>query len=206
MAIHAFIFSVCLVFKHVCFQFGEELLILLPHTLSRRQPSVVFATESRQTTPSGAWQTTPSGGFLWDPLPGRKPGRGQLHRPISVRQDFLLLAKAWHLSPNSMMHLNIVRQLFGFQYLLSFYEPLVPSAETLHTSDLPYLRQQSHRVLQKSFSGGACVSLIFLLFLLVWSVLWSWQKKDPKEKFTSICHERLASVLPYTIPFLSYMP
>lgn len=174
MAIHAFIFSGCLVFKHVCFQFGEELLILLSHTLSRRQSSVVFATES--------WQPTPSGGFLWDPLPGRKPGRGQLHRHISVRQDFLLLAKAWHLSPNSMMHLNIVRQLFGLQYLLSSYEPLVPPAETLHTSDLPYLMQQIHRVLQKSFSGGACVSLIFLLFLLVRSVLWSWQKKRSKRK------------------------
>lgn len=93
-----------------------------------------------------------------------------------------LLAKAWHLSPNSMMHLNIVRQLFGLQYLLSSYEPLVPPAETLHTSDLPYLMQQIHRVLQKSFSGGACVSLIFLLFLLVRSVLWSWQKKRSKRK------------------------
>lgn len=105
--------------------------------------------------------------FLWDPLPGRKPGREQLHRHISVHENFLLLAKAWHLSPNSMMHLNIVCQLFGLQYLLSSYEPLVCPAETLHTSDLPYLMQQIHRVLQKSFSGGACVSLIFLLFLLV---------------------------------------
>lgn len=144
--------------------------------------------------------------FLWDPLPGRKPGREQLHRHISVHENFLLLAKAWHLSPNSMMLLNIVCQLFGLQYLLSSYEPLVCPAETLHTSDLPYLMQQIHRVLQKSFSGGACVSLIFLLFLLVWSVLWSWQIKDPKEKFMSICHKRLASILPYSIPFSSYMP
>lgn len=147
--------------------------------------------------------------FWWFPL--RSTSRAEAWERAATQTHFCssrLSAACQGLAsvPNSMMHLNIVRQLFGFQYLLSFYEPLVPPAETLHTSDLPYLRQQSHRVLQKSFSGGACVSLIFLLFLLVRSVLWSWQKKDAKEKFTSICHERLASILPYTIPFLSYMP
>lgn len=198
MAIRAFIFSVWSVFKLVCFQFGEELLILLSHTLSRWQSSVVSATES--------WQTNPSGAFLWDPLPGRKSGRGQLHRHISVRKDFLLLAKAWHLSPSSTMPLNIVCQLFGVQYLLSSYEPLVPPAETLHTSYLMYPMQQIHRILQKSFLGGAGVSLILHLFLLVQPVLRSWQIKEPKEKFMSICHEKLASILPYTIPFSSNMP
>lgn len=198
MAIHAFIFSVWSVFKFVCFQFGEEILILLPYTLSRWESSAVFATES--------WQTTPSGAFLWEPLPGRKPGRGQLHRHISVCKDFLLFAKACHLSLNSMMYLNIVPQLFGLQYLLSSYEPLVPPAETLYTSDLPYLMQQIHRVLQKLFFGGAGASFIFLLFLLVWSVLGSWQTNDPKERSMSICHEKLASIPPYTIPFLSHAP